>query len=335
MKQFFFKSESDSSVTHAVNVYEDGRITCSCRGYRSPNKCHHFREIAAKFGIDGIGGPEEPIAKQGSLLETGREIPIKAMLARGLKEEENVEDYSASDFVLEEKWNGHRMLIETGPEVTAWSRAGNIRILPSHLVKELNKMPKALIDSELFIPGGQSTDVTAIHLQHELELAIFDIMKIDGELIVNNQLFIRRGFLEKAAAKLGQPVFLSDQFEPTKAKLQEIWDRGGEGGVLKRLDSTYEGRRSKSWIKFKKEIAEVGVIVGFEQGLLGPYSKVIALDKFGVTVSVKMLNDEWRAKLEREGGKKYIGWNLLFNHRGVTRGNRKYISPMMEHIYKD
>lgn len=340
MKQFLYPSSSDVKVNHTVTVYPDNRITCSCRGYRSPNKCWHFRDTAKKLGIDINEASKEgqiiPVAIQGSLLESEREIPFKPMLARGLKDEETIHDYPGDIYVLEEKYNGHRMLIETGPVVTAWSRAGNIRMLPSHLIKELNKMPKALIDSELYIPGGQSTDVTALHLQDQLVIAIFDIMNIEGESIINDPLYKRRKALDEAASHLQGPVNISDQFEPNQTKLDEIWNRGGEGAILKRRDSPYEvGYRSKAWIKFKKEETEIAKIVSFEMGLLGPYSRVVAIDKFGVEISVKMLNDEWRATLEREGGAKYLGWILRFKHRGRTRDKKKYISPMMDHIYED
>jgi ATP-dependent DNA ligase len=342
MKKWEFPSTSNPNQKHTVTL-ANGSIICSCRGFRTPNRCWHARKIAEQEGVKLVLTTTESksiteFATQVSLLETGKEMPISPMLARGLKDDESISDFSSAEFCLEEKYNGHRIEIEIGSEITAWSRAGNIRMLPSQIIKELRKMPYGIFDGELYIPGGQSTDVKAIHLQDQLELVLFDVMKFENESVIEIPLIDRRTILETAVAieARSRVLYLSDQFEPSTTKLKEIWDRGGEGAILKSLFGKYEiGNRSKTWIKLKKEISEVAKIVGFENGLLGPHSKVVAVDKDGVEVRVKMLNDEWRARLDQEGGDKYVGWNLRFNHQGRTRGKNKFLHPMMDHIFRD
>lgn len=45
--------------------------------------------------------------------------------------------------------------------------------------------------------------------------------------------------------------------------LQEVWDRGEEGLIAKDIDSSYEQRRSNSWIKFKPLFFKDVVIMGY------------------------------------------------------------------------
>lgn len=341
MKQIFYPSDSNSDVTHTVTVYPDNRITCSCRGYRSPNKCWHFRDTAQKLGIDigiDIGeaskeGPVLAIAIQGSLLETEREIPFKPMLASGMKDGITIADYDSSNWVMEPKIDGHRMVIEIGREITAWSRVGNIRLLPNHIQTQLKQMPYGIFDAELWSPGGPSTDVKSLHLQDSLELALFDVMKVEQASTISLPFSERRKLLESATARITQSksVCITRQYKPSELELKNIWATGGEGVVLKRLDAIYEiGHRSKTWIKIKKELSVLLTIVGFEAGLLGPYSKVVGVDEFGTEVAVKALNDLWRAWFEVDHTR-FIGKKLRINCQEKTRDGR-YRHPMADHI---
>lgn len=46
------KSKSDPERNHTTIYYHDGRITCSCRGFRFANRCHHV--IGLRLAIDGF-----------------------------------------------------------------------------------------------------------------------------------------------------------------------------------------------------------------------------------------------------------------------------------------
>ena len=49
IQEFLYPSKS-SDETHRVLLYEDGTLSCSCRGYSTPNKCWHLRDAAKKQG---------------------------------------------------------------------------------------------------------------------------------------------------------------------------------------------------------------------------------------------------------------------------------------------
>jgi hypothetical protein len=47
--EYFYESSSDD-VQHKVTVYKNGTISCSCRGFSTPNRCWHVRDRADKLG---------------------------------------------------------------------------------------------------------------------------------------------------------------------------------------------------------------------------------------------------------------------------------------------
>lgn len=49
MRTYRYRSESNPSAEpYVTTVHDDGRITCDCRGFRTPKGCWHLRDAAAK-----------------------------------------------------------------------------------------------------------------------------------------------------------------------------------------------------------------------------------------------------------------------------------------------
>src|SRR3954471_23158967 len=97
---------------------------------------------------------------------------IEPMLAQKPKSGKGITDFSPNDYIMEEKFDGHRMIIkvEAGKSVTAWSRLGNERDLGPKLEKAIKEsLPTCTIDSELYFPGGTSTDVVKLENLDKLE----------------------------------------------------------------------------------------------------------------------------------------------------------------------
>jgi ATP-dependent DNA ligase len=221
---------------------------------------------------------------------------IEPMLASKPKDGKSISDYSSSDFVLEEKFDGHRLIVtvEAGKSVQAWSRVGNVRVLNAKLVNQLKKsLPSCTLDGELYLPGGTSTDVTTTETLGLLEMVFFDILEIDGHDATKRGGIERRKMLEVATSKIDGKLHIAEQLEPTEENLHTVWNRGGEGGILKARDARYEpGKRSRNWVKLKKEGSAIVTVVGFEEGLNGPYATVVGKSEDGNLVPVKTLNRE-------------------------------------------
>lgn len=263
---------------------------------------------------------------------------IPPMLASALGASETIDTYSNDGWVLEEKYDGHRLIVvvHEGGLVGAFSRQGKRRDegkpgdLTPTLKQLLAKMAPGTYDGELYIPGHVSTDVTNMLLQDKLRLVLFDMLRVGTVSIMDRQLRERRTFLE-AAFKLvkGQVLFASPQFPVSRGTLDGIWARGGEGVIAKRLAAIYQpNKRTKHWVKFKKLGAAQVTITGFTEGSLGPYSIIDAVDDHGVTVSVKALNDEWRASVL---GPHLIGTRMVISYHEKHRSG-SYREPRADHL---
>ncbi len=105
MRTWSYPSKSNpNGKPHVVTLHDDGRLVCTCRGFRTPDKCWHIKAagdelvrggpgvialppIVGRFSstpnlkiVGGSGAPAQP-----SLLGASPEIPVRPMLASGLK----------------------------------------------------------------------------------------------------------------------------------------------------------------------------------------------------------------------------------------------------------
>jgi ATP-dependent DNA ligase len=250
---------------------------------------------------------------------------ISPMLASKPKNGLGISDYSPNDYLLEEKFDGHRIILDVAEgNIRAWSRVGNPRTLPAHLLDSIRRElpPVVKLDSELFIPGGTSTDVTALDKQHLLQMVFFDVLAVDGTSTLALRGTERRSLLEFATSKIGGVnLQLAEQYDPSEAKLHELWNRDGEGGVLKlRTTQYHEGMRSSAWVKLKNGGNAVLRVTGFVEGLNGPHSVIVGVDEADgkSEARVKTLNTDWLRKF-RLHGPDYIGARLQIHFQLRTR----------------
>jgi ATP-dependent DNA ligase len=310
-----------------VNVHDDGKVDCSCESYLYnkdiPTRCTHTDDVrAGKY-------PKEAAPSDA-------QIPVSPMLASKPPNGKTLADFPSSDWTLEEKFDGHRLIIRTraGEMPMAWSRLGNARELPPAIVESLRRdAPTGTFDGELYVPGGTSTDVKALENFSKLVLVLFDVLKVENAISTGLPGVDRRRLLETAGRKFENRsiIHIADRYAPTDENLHMLWNRGGEGGILKRLDAPYEeGKRSKHWIKLKKEGSESLEVIGFEAGLLGPHSRILLRTDDGLIIPVKTLNDAWRADFLLNAHA-YIGRRLMISYQEKTRDGR-FRHPMAEHF---
>jgi ATP-dependent DNA ligase len=269
-------------------------------------------------------------------------------------------DISAGDWVVEEKYDGHRLIVQVSETlnmrpVKAWSRNGLERVLPPHIWRSLQLLPNGVYDGELRVPGERSYGVTVLEDAHKLEYVIFDVLELLGRDVKKYSWVDRRAYLEeifrdkcfnsehnevqgcgsatcwkwygKEVATTGVSLSLVwsvDSREEIEQTVRAVWIRGGEGLIIKHRKSIYEpGKRSKQWLKYKDLQSAVLTVIGYQAGLLGPHSVVVLRDEQGNETSVKTKNDAWRARLDAEPDG-YVGEKLRveFQERTPDGGYR-------------
>ncbi|MGZ7106911.1 MAG: ATP-dependent DNA ligase [Candidatus Angelobacter sp.] len=155
----------------------------------------------------------------------------------------------------------------------------------------------------------------------------FDVLYAGGELVIEKPLEERRKILEQSFASVPEDGFMVEQsmatenpqgrlvFEPaigtrsgaprvilapaltadSATNLEEIFsaarERGNEGLMIKDLHAPYTpGRRGKSWLKLKKELATLDVVVTAVEWGHGKRNKVLSDYTFAVRDGDKLLN---------------------------------------------
>jgi hypothetical protein len=254
---------------------------------------------------------------------------VNPMLATPFPDGQTLANFCAGTahmlWAMEEKFDGHRVVVTVNEGVVkAWSRprAGKealVRTLPDHMVVAFSALPTATYDGELMIPGGRSYNVTDGKFAGTEIFVVFDILSMLGQSTLKDSYDKRRSYLtEIFSARPSLVITLAESSEPSVATVQKIWDRDGEGAILKRRAATYvPGARSKDFIKVKALHTAVMTVTGFKAGKLGPHSTVELRGADGSTTTVKTLdNDALRAFAVTPGS--FIGRKLRIEYQERT-----------------
>jgi bifunctional non-homologous end joining protein LigD len=177
-------------------------------------------------------------------------------------------------WVYEPKWDGYRAIVTVASgEVTFTSRNGNdLTQRFAELARRVGpaiRSADAVLDGEICALDDQGRSRFSL-LQEgagTLALAVFDLLELDGQPLVDLPLAERRKRLEKLVDANAGGVILSPQFEDGDALLEAARQQGLEGVVAKRVDSRYQlGRRSNDWRKVKVRQSQEVVTVGYTKG---------------------------------------------------------------------
>ncbi len=104
--------------------------------------------------------------------------------------------------------------------------------------------------------------------KYPVTYAAFDILEVDGEDFRGKPYWKRKELLKNfLQANNFKNIMCVEHSEQPKTLFEDIVERGGEGIILKRLESKYfEGVRSYDWLKIKLLQKTVCEVVGFTQG---------------------------------------------------------------------
>jgi len=339
-----FESSSSSKIYEAQFDSDSGRGTCNCPGWtkRSIRECKHTKALAKKAASSGAKLPEvkpDPVTPFDDLQESGgfAAPTIKPMLASAMKERMTLADFTNDDYVMEEKFDGHRLsVIVKDGKVTAWSRQGTLRPLCAGLVADLLHLPDGQYDGELCYPGGTSSDVVRLDLLDQLVYVVFDTVELMGKIITDLPGTERRAALELAVAHLPKDarVRIATQGPVSKETIAGIWALGGEGAIIKKLDATYKsGWRTPNWIKVKEIGAAELTITGFDKGKSGPCSVFLLRHDDGREARTKVLTDELIRKVHADPDS-YIGRRVTISFMGETKSGA-WRHPIFDHFTEE
>jgi bifunctional non-homologous end joining protein LigD len=289
--QHEYRSRTNPSGKPHITTYDtDARTVtaCTCRGWRSPNRCWHVPDVLAQHAqdepaltVNGLTPFDEEARVARATRVQAPAVPPRQhepMLASAMTKGQRIEQYMTEAWWMEVKYDGIRWIgtVLDGQVMESRSRSGKTEIaLPPHILALLKSLPNGTYDGEIIVPGGKSTDVT-VKNHARWVLVLFDVLALLGQPTVGVPYTERRALLTLAAGHVAAQhsdctrVALAASSSVSPEGIAAILDSGGEGVVLKRAASVYQpGVRSPDWVKVKRSGAVTCTIVRFGPGDTG------------------------------------------------------------------
>jgi bifunctional non-homologous end joining protein LigD len=172
-------------------------------------------------------------------------------------------------WVYELKYDGFRAVAAlAGGELAMWSRneidlIGRFPRIAAALGKLKEK--EVVLDAEIVALDEEGTPRFQLLQQGDREMIfVFDILWRDGQDLRRLPYVERRALLEKVLKRPPALVRIAETLEEGGAAALARAKAGGwEGIIAKRVESKYEGRRSKEWLKVKAINEQELVVVGW------------------------------------------------------------------------
>jgi DNA ligase-1 len=255
--------------------------------------------------------------RAGELADTriGLFRPIRFMLATPVETPGEAFDRMQTDVVwTEEKYDGVRCQLHRSAgrcELFSRELKETSEAFPELVEAGLRLDHEVLLDGEVLAHGGERVlpffelqrrlgrKVVSARLREEVPVVFvaFDILYLDGMVTMDRPLAERRRLMEELG--LERPFLLArletardpDHLERIFA---ETRDRGNEGLMVKDPHSAYSpGRRGMSWLKLKRPLATLDVVVtavewghGKRRGVLSDYTFAVREEETGQLLNV-------------------------------------------------
>lgn len=255
---------------------------------------HPLEQVRHANRLRGDIGEVALLARRGALASARLALfhPIGFMLAQPLATAEAIVAAMPSPFVLEDKYDGIRVQVHVdGSEVRLFSRTlDDITHGYPEVVRSLVGLGSGLVlDGELIAVDptdgrrarpfavlqrrlGRKAPTAQVLAEVPTAFVAYDLLAVDRELVLDRSYRDRRNALMSLKWRDGS-AFMADNMPCSTAEEVEIaFGRarvaGNEGLVAKDPSSPYTpGRRGKSWVKLKRALATLDVVVtGVERG---------------------------------------------------------------------
>lgn len=256
-----------------------GTKTASPVDYAKAKKAYDAL-VKEKMG-KGYAPGEAGTAYVGTSLEE-RFTGIVPQLLNAITEEEVEALLSDPDWVLQEKHDGHRRLVQrTAQETLGINRKGLVTGLPQSVLEALAVVQSA---GALVLDGELMGDV----------MAVFDILELDGQDLRGlpyQQRLLKMATLANDLAQHGHPglfVTYTARSEADKRALYaSLKAQGLEGGVFKRLDAAYvPGRPNSGGNQLKRKFTHSASFIVKSRHATKRSIGLHLLDAAGVAVEV-------------------------------------------------
>ena len=179
-------------------------------------------------------------------------------------------------WLFEVKWDGYRAIADVRQsDATLTSRndndlTGRFESVAREIPKAV-KTPDCVLDGEVCALDEQGRATFSAMQQGKpgtrYVYAVFDLLELEGEPLLDLSLTERRKRLEKLLDRRNKVVQLSESFDDGGALYHAADQQGFEGIMAKRADSKYEpGRRTRNWLKIKTHGRQEFVIAGYTKG---------------------------------------------------------------------
>jgi DNA ligase-1 len=216
-------------------------------------------------------------------------IAVKPMLASPISDLKEALELAGGKVSFELKFDGARVQIHRqGNRVRIFSRGLNdmTESIPEIAAKALKnvKSKQVILDGEVVAVDdygkpypfqvvmkrfGRTKEIDAVRNRLKLDLYLFDILQLDGKMLVDDTYARRRMKLEEIApASMIVERVVTDKLDEAERFFQKSKKIGHEGLVAKLLDSPYvPGVRGRYWLKIKHTLNTMDlVIIAAERG---------------------------------------------------------------------
>ncbi|MGY3265007.1 DNA ligase D [Lysobacter sp. HA35] len=180
---------------------------------------------------------------------------------------------AGDEWLHEWKWDGYRLIGQSGRSPMLWSRNG---IPWNERAPELLKLLRefgttAVFDGELIaVDKNGYSDFNALQKAlsdkdaNNMRYVIFDLLAVDGQDLRDAPLIERKALLEELLKGADPRLFYSSHIVGRGPEVFEAArERGMEGIISKRINSTYVDARSAEWLKVKTSETKDFVVVGY------------------------------------------------------------------------
>src|SRR5262245_2029191 len=235
-------------------------------------------------------GETAVLAKHGELQQLALAIfrPVKFMLATPAETEDEIFETFSGPFYVEDKYDGirgqlhvsdgraalySRTLDDVGhqfPEIIEAARDLQVSIIADGEIvafKDGQVLPFALLQKRL----GRKRPPSALVAEIPVALMVFDLLSYEGRNLLDEPLIERKKIIESigwAGTVHVAPCMLLEERVQLEPFFEQAALRRNEGLMLKDANSLYlPGKRGMSWLKWKKALATLDVVVtGVEFG---------------------------------------------------------------------